>query len=230
MSYPLTTRAPQPAADWEAANPLLEQFEEGTESDTGKTKRGPGYWNDLDYYNPTGGIGVDATVVTDFDSPDDLTVPTTQAVQTELDLKADETEITHIQTAYLLADFPKTNDTLEAVTGWNRPIVLEAGKVYRVTGQFITVNGDSGGIKFDFAGGSATALAISGYLTSDVIAGSIDALNHTFGFADSAAGIFDFTMVVDAGGTLIPRFAETATDATSSTFNKNNTYSATLIG
>jgi hypothetical protein len=43
-----------PSADWTAQNPILAQFEEGTESDTGKVKRGPGAWNDLGYYNPFG--------------------------------------------------------------------------------------------------------------------------------------------------------------------------------
>lgn len=54
MSYPLTTRGPMPAVDWAEQNPILAQFEEGMESDTGKVKRGPGAWNDLPYFNPSG--------------------------------------------------------------------------------------------------------------------------------------------------------------------------------
>lgn len=55
MSFTITQPiAPMPAADWTARNPVLAQFEEGVESDTGKVKRGPGPWNDLNYLNPAG--------------------------------------------------------------------------------------------------------------------------------------------------------------------------------
>lgn len=37
------------AAEWTYKNPLLNVGEPGFESDTGKTKVGPGYWNDLPY-------------------------------------------------------------------------------------------------------------------------------------------------------------------------------------
>lgn len=61
MSFPVTTRGPQTAADWSAANPVLSQFEIGIEVDpaTGaytKAKIGNGVtpWNSLQYFDPTG--------------------------------------------------------------------------------------------------------------------------------------------------------------------------------
>jgi hypothetical protein len=52
-----------PAADWTTQNPTLEQFEIGQEFDNGvygKSKLGDGLtaWNDLDYWSPSGGGGV----------------------------------------------------------------------------------------------------------------------------------------------------------------------------
>lgn len=54
MSYPATFAGPQPSADWTANNPYLDQFQIGSESDTGAGKMGPGYWNDLPYSFGTG--------------------------------------------------------------------------------------------------------------------------------------------------------------------------------
>lgn len=56
--FPLTTAAQMPAADWTDKNPVLEQFQMGVESDTGKAKvcMGPRTaWNSLDYWSPSGG-------------------------------------------------------------------------------------------------------------------------------------------------------------------------------
>lgn len=62
MSFPVTTRGPQTAADWTAANPTLDQFEVGIEINpaTGayeRAKLGDGRtaWADLAYWNPSGG-------------------------------------------------------------------------------------------------------------------------------------------------------------------------------
>lgn len=62
MSFPVTTTGPQTAADWAALNPTLEQFQFGIEVNpaTGaytKAKFGDGRtaWNDLPYWDPTGG-------------------------------------------------------------------------------------------------------------------------------------------------------------------------------
>jgi len=56
MSFPVTTRGPQTAADWTAANPILDQFEVGIEINpaTGKYERqkmgdGRTAWNSLPY-------------------------------------------------------------------------------------------------------------------------------------------------------------------------------------
>ena len=64
--FPLTTAAQMTAADWTAKNPVLEQFQMGVESDTGKTKvcMGPRTaWNSLDYWSP-GGSGVQIVTAT----------------------------------------------------------------------------------------------------------------------------------------------------------------------
>lgn len=63
--FPLTTAAQMTAADWTAKNPVLEQFQMGVESDTGKAKvcMGPRTaWNSLDYWNP-GGVQNKTTTV-----------------------------------------------------------------------------------------------------------------------------------------------------------------------
>lgn len=53
---PVTYAAPQPAADWEAANPILALFQFGQESDTGGIKIGDGVtaWNDLPFFTRAG--------------------------------------------------------------------------------------------------------------------------------------------------------------------------------
>lgn len=54
-SFPATFAAPQTRADWIAANPLLDLFQFGQESDGSKgIKVGPGYWNDLPYIANSG--------------------------------------------------------------------------------------------------------------------------------------------------------------------------------
>lgn len=42
------------AAGFTAVNPVLEPYQTGRETDTGKEKTGPGAWNDLDYDTPDG--------------------------------------------------------------------------------------------------------------------------------------------------------------------------------
>ena len=71
MSFPVTTRGPQTAADWTAANPTLDQFEVGIEINpaTGayeRAKLGDGRtaWADLAYWNPSGGPKVYRALLT----------------------------------------------------------------------------------------------------------------------------------------------------------------------
>lgn len=71
MSFPVTTRGPQTAADWTAANPILDQFEVGIEINpaTGayeRAKLGDGRtaWADLAYWNPSGGPKVYRALLT----------------------------------------------------------------------------------------------------------------------------------------------------------------------
>jgi len=76
MSFPVTTRGPQTAADWTAANPILDQFEVGIEINpaTGayeRAKLGDGRtaWADLAYWNPSGGPKVYRALLEAGDPP-----------------------------------------------------------------------------------------------------------------------------------------------------------------
>jgi hypothetical protein len=134
-----------------------------------------------------------------------------------------------VQTAVLEADFPKDDDTLTAVT--DLTLTLLAGHWYRVNGQFVVNGSSGGGVKIDFGGGSATATAaFGGYLTFDALngqaaGGPIISLTYVFAgaFEDYMSVSFDFTVQVNAGGTLIPRFAQATTDAAASTMEPCST-------
>lgn len=140
-----------------------------------------------------------------------------------------------IQTAVLTADFPKTNDTLAVVTGWSDTITLEAGKTYRVTGQFV-ISADTGGYNFDFNGGTVTVTDMDGgalvWESGIATVQFAQAPNLNFGLS-GADGIifvpFDMTMQIATSGTLTPRLAQQTTDAAASTLKKYSTISAQEI-
>lgn len=135
----------------------------------------------------------------------------------------EQIQITGLQTAVLQADFPKTNDT------------LEAGKTYRVT-LLGAVGAEPGGAVFDFGGGTVTATGMSGIgmvmnVGSNTIAPTyiFSLTTPVYGFdADGSNDGFtaEVTIHVNAGGTLIPRFAQSTTDVTASNLKKYATISA----
>jgi len=124
---------------------------------------------------------------------------------------------TQIQSAVLEADFPNTDGIPTEVTDWT--LNLLAGRWYRVTGWFRTDNPNVGS-NLNFAGGSVTATGIRGSVTfvEDGVLGLAlitalsDLIELTTGTQSN--GFVDFTIQVNAGGTLIPLFYQTAADAT----------------
>lgn len=120
----------------------------------------------------------------------------------------------------LTADVPKTNATFANLTDLS--VTLLAGKKYN--GRLIvkcnnTVAAE--GVKFDFNGGSATMTAFwaaVGVLASggtDTLGANVSTslagvINYTTLTGETVLA-FDLSMVVNAGGTFIPRFAENST-------------------
>ena len=142
-----------------------------------------------------------------------------------------------IQTAVLTADFPKTNDTLTAVTGWSTIITLEAGKTYRVTAVFVA-SLVAVAAQVDLDGGTSVFDGMSGsmwFYDSDVASfnEAVPAVGNT-GVAGGAGGYvlpfhYDVVIEVATGGTFIPRFAQITPNATASTLLKYSTISAQEI-
>ena len=120
--------------------------------------------------------------------------------------------------------FSKTSSTtLSAITGLSA--TLTAGKTYYFDIMLYTTAGASGGIQADLNGGTATATAIIGDAVFLAAANNtaqyrISALNTQVCAATGATTpechIFG-TITVNAGGTLIPRFAQNASNGTGST-------------
>ncbi len=137
------------------------------------------------------------------------------------------------QSKVLAADFPKTNQTLTAVTGLT--LNLDTGHWYLVTGE-LYYDGGVTGAQFDLAGGSATATGIVGedlsWVDGVAYVNPIVALNSALGPASNAGGFtgltlsFVTTIQVNAGGTFIPRFAQVTTDVGAATLKKYSTLTA----
>lgn len=184
---------------------------------------------------------VETMQLVDRDGTEVLTV--TKAVDGTKTLAVDEATVgglavPAIQTAVLTADFPKTNDTLAAVTGWSTTITLEAGKTYRVTGQCVTFSDTVGGFQIGFNGGTVTQTAANGggsvwslsnELYSAPLIDDITGSLLTSGVDGNFLINIDFTIQVDAGGTLILQFAQLVTDAVASVLRKYSTISAQEI-
>ncbi len=138
-----------------------------------------------------------------------------------------------VKFAVLQNDFPKVNQTFANMT--DLTLNLTSGRWYRVTLEAsVTTNG--GSAQFDFAGGNATATGLTGegftsdydsqlmYPVSMVALSSVIGPFGSVGSTDVMA--MTFTIRVNAGGTLIPRFAQLATNATPSTVLKYSTITA----
>jgi len=158
----------------------------------------------------------------------------TKAVDGTIASTVDGGAVKPILSAVLQSDFPKTNDTLSNVT--DLTLNLEAGKWYRVTGQFSILCSVGGGV-VDFDGGTATAIGLGGYGFGTSLDDDLAHPNALSSFSSTILGMdlndtyasFDFTVQVNAGGTLIPRFAQAATDASPSTLLKYSTIQAVAV-
>lgn len=125
-----------------------------------------------------------------------------------------------IQTAVLTADFPKDNDTLANVTDLTLTGLL-AGHWYQVTGR-VASSSPAVGWQLGFNGGTVTATGLSGgYLlrnndNSLNEGANLSALTDLIvaSSADPSFALFDFTIQVNAAGTLIMQFAQNTTNAT----------------
>lgn len=128
-----------------------------------------------------------------------------------------QSRVPTILSAVLQADFPKTNDTLEAVPGLT--ITLPVGW-HRITGR-LNASSSPGGGAADLGGGTCTTTTAIGGFT-----GFSDGSNTGGAAEDREAGItvatpaasgfamFDYTVLVTVAGTLSVQFAQQATHAT----------------
>ena len=126
--------------------------------------------------------------------------------------------------SYVSTDFPKTSSTaLAAITGLTSG-TLAAGKAYAFDIWLYTTSNASGGIKVDLNGGSATATTLIG----DSQEWDGTAIGVRAAFTTLSTGLCGITavttatchitgtIIVNAGGTFIPRFAQNASNGTAS--------------
>jgi len=107
-----------------------------------------------------------------------------------------------------------TNTTLAAITGMS--INLVAGRTYSIRAHVYCLSTANGGVKFGIAGGTATATAIRGncqaYNAGTLVSGAAFTSLTTLVSATAIYTdlVFDFTITVNAGGTLIFQGAQNA--------------------
>lgn len=125
------------------------------------------------------------------------------------------------QVARATAQFDRTDTTLTAVTGLS--LALLAGATYKVRAVLPTTCDATGGSKFSLDTGStltATAINYQGTnkTASALVCTQATALNGSVGGAGAAnlECIIEGTIVVNAAGTLVVKFAQNAANATSS--------------
>ena len=120
--------------------------------------------------------------------------------------------------------FSKTsNTTLAAITGLS--VTLTAGKTYYFDLIFYTTSAATGGVQFDLNGGTATATALKA--DANLTQSGTNYMNDRFSSLSSlicnainvtaATCHITGTITVNAGGTFIPRFAQTFSNSTAST-------------
>lgn len=161
-----------------------------------------------------------ANKATSFGTVNDTKYPSVEAVVEYVDSR--------FQSAVLEADFPKTNDTLAVVTGFDKDITLIAGHWYKVAFNFIT-GGGVGGSNWDWNGGTATITGMDGQAVFIGYEGDppgptnrLTALTTSFSAGVIVSGAMAGEVVIQclAGGTLKPRFAQDTTDAAATTLLK----------
>lgn len=125
-------------------------------------------------------------------------------------------------TTRVTSNFSKTSDTvLAAITGLSA--TLQAGKTYWFECHLYTTSNTAGGVKIDWAGGTVTATSVVidalGGDTSGNAAFRATALNTVLSNVTgvTTAMIQSWgTITVNGAGTLIPRFAQSASNGTAS--------------
>jgi hypothetical protein len=126
--------------------------------------------------------------------------------------------------SYVSADFSRTSSTaLTSITGLTS--TLTAGKAYQFDiNLFTTSSGSSGGIQADLNGGTATVTTLIGdsqlfdgtAITARTLPAALTTvLCSSASMATATCHIWG-TIVVNAGGTFIPRFAQNTSNATAS--------------
>lgn len=134
--------------------------------------------------------------------------------------------------ARVSTQFDKTSDTtLANVTGLTRNV--EAGRTYAFTAVLYTTSNVAGGVKAAI-GGTATATSI--IYQADVLDGSTQATVGTARATSLATTVGDVTavtaaritisgtIVVNAAGTLVPQFAQNASNGTASSVLVNSSF------
>jgi hypothetical protein len=126
--------------------------------------------------------------------------------------------------SYVSSDLSKTSSTtLGAITGLTSG-TLTAGKAYAFDIWLYTTSNSSGGIKVDLNGGSATATTLIGDSqewdgTSIGVRAAFSAWNTSLcaiTAVSTAPCHITGTIIVNAGGTFIPEFAQNASNGTAS--------------
>jgi hypothetical protein len=126
--------------------------------------------------------------------------------------------------SYVSSDFSKTSSTsLAAITGLTSG-TLAAGKAYAFDIWLYTTSNSSGGIKVDLNGGSATATTLIGdslewdgtSLGTRTAFSSLSTALCSIAAVSTATCHITGTIIVNAGGTFIPRFAQNTSNGTAS--------------
>ncbi len=126
--------------------------------------------------------------------------------------------------SYVSSDFPKTSSTsFAAITGLTSG-TLAAGKAYAFNMALYTTSSSSGGIKVDLNGGTATATTLIGDSqewdgTAIGVRTAFSSLSTSLCAITAVATAtcqITGTIIVNGAGTLIPRFAQNASNGTAS--------------
>lgn len=135
---------------------------------------------------------------------------------------------TNVTYKVLQSDVSKTNNTFSNCTDLS--VTLTASHWYQIVWQFMVATGGVVGGIWDFNGGTATATGLLGAAIVMSLEGS--GLASTYEFTSLASTMASplagesttvngsLVIQVNAGGTFIPRFAQDATNATPTVFEK----------
>lgn len=114
---------------------------------------------------------------------------------------------------------------------------VQSNRTYHVRLRLLITTAATPGIKVNLAGGVATANPIRGNITTRTASAMAVVKLAAAAVADATAGsavdavevVADVTMYVTSGGTLIPRFAQQASNATAAQVLPGSTFEVTRI-